>query len=135
MTDVVIQSLKSLNNLRTAPKLTSRQELTLYKELVVAMRDAEWFTVGIMAPSAEKALNSLRAIESLFNWSPMKVTESPNNEGPVFLKANQKTSQVHIRIEHGLGEGILLCSQHSDSDKSTCTWGPLPLNFFNKKIS
>ena len=61
---------------------------------------------------------------------PPKIKENPNKDGPVFLKANQKTGDIHIRIEYGLGEGILLSCQQEEEKKNTSTFGPFPLNFF-----
>ena len=60
----------------------------------------------------------------------MSIVETADSPGPVFLKANQKSGEVRIRIEHGLGEGILISSQSSDTKKACFTWGPLPLDFF-----
>ena len=50
--------------------------------------------------------------------------------GGVFLKANKKTSNVFIRSENGLGEGILITCQYDESAKESNTFGPLPLDFF-----
>ena len=55
------------------------------------------------------------------------------NEGVaqfVFLKGNEKTGNVYVRSEHGLGEGILLTCQYDEDSKESSTFGPLPLNFF-----
>ena len=50
----------------------------------------------------------------------MKCITLPNSHGPIFLKANQKTGEIHARIEHGLGEGILI-SCHNDDNSLTKT--------------
>ena len=47
-----------------------------------------------------------------------------------FLKANQKTGNVFVRSENGLGEGILITCQYDEGVKESNTFGPLPLNFF-----
>jgi hypothetical protein len=60
----------------------------------------------------------------------MNVVENTTDDGPVFLKANQKGGSVRIRIEHGLGEGILISGHGDDDSTPSTTWGPLPLNFF-----
>ena len=94
------------------------------------MAQASWFTVGVMAPSAAKALEALRALERSQDWETMNVVENTADEGPVFLKANQKGGSVRIRIEHGLGEGILISGHGDDDSIPSTTWGPLPLDFF-----
>ena len=48
----------------------------------------------------------------------------------VFFKANQKTGNVFIRSENGLGEGILLTCQYNEDPHESNTFGPLPLDFF-----
>ncbi len=131
MNEIQISTLSDLKVLRTAPKLNQKQVKYLFKELIEAMKKAEWFTIGIMAESAASALISIRQIEDYFSWSRMQLTEKPEKEGPVFLKANQNTGNIHIRIEHGLGEGILISGQHSNPENPTYTWGPLPLDFFD----
>ncbi len=105
MANLSIQSLSDLENLRSAPKLTINQNKQLLSELHLVMAEAAWFTLGVMAPSAEQALSVLRKIEESFAWAPMQLVENPQNKGPVYLKANQNTGKIRIRIEHGLGKG------------------------------
>ena len=66
-------------------------------------------------------------------YSSIKFTnlDSLHADGRVFLKGNQKTGNVFIRSENGLGEGILLTCQYDHESKESCTFGPLPLNFFH----
>ena len=52
-------------------------------------------------------------------------------DGSVFLKGNQKTGNVYMRSENGLGEGILLTCQYEKDSEESFTYGPLPLGFFN----
>ena len=51
-------------------------------------------------------------------------------DGSVFLKGNQKTGNVFIRSENGLGEGILITCQYDKDAKESNTFGPLPIDFF-----
>ena len=94
------------------------------------MDNADWFTVGIMASSARVAIFIVKEMENHFNWPSMKVAGKPMEDGPVFLKANQRTGDIHVRIEHGLGEGILLSCQHDKELICDETFGPFPLDFF-----
>ena len=94
------------------------------------MASASWFTVGVMAPSATKALSALRALERSQGWDAMELMSSCDEDGPVFLKANQQGGSIRIRIEHGLGEGILISGHGDDENTPSTTWGPLPLDFF-----
>ncbi len=125
-----INSLKDLNLLRSAPVLNSKQIQILSYQLSTQMALADWFTIGIMAPSKVKAILTIREIEEFFKWEKMTIAFEPEAEGPVFLKANQKTGDIYIRIEYGLGEGILVTCQNNEKDKSSETLGPFPLNFF-----
>ncbi len=129
-----INSLSDLNHLRSAPIINSSTKEKLIKELLMHMKDADWFTVGIMASSSEEAILKYREMESFLNWSKLIIQSQPNNEGPVFLKGNQKTGDIHIRIEYGLGEGILITCQKDNENIHSQTFGPLPLDFFSKKI-
>ena len=127
-----ITRLSDLDKLRSAPKLNDDQSEEIKSELTLAMKQASWFTIGIMADSEEEALKALRCLEASFNWSPMQLVEHCQGQGPVFLKANQQSGDIRIRNELGLGEGILISGQHSDQDRAIQTWGPLPLNLFNQ---
>ncbi len=133
MIDSEISSLNDLRMKRSAPKLNANQKQALREELYQYIENADWFTVGIMAPSYKLASNILKELESQLNWHSMKVASHPNDEGPVFLKANQRTGVFHARIEYGLGEGILLSCQYNEEDKDAQTLGPLPLDFFKNK--
>ena len=126
-----IKSLKDLDLLRSAPLLNSEEQKYLMNQLIAEMKSADWFTLGIMAPSEEKSVSVIRKIEKFFNWESMFIAIKPNKEGPVFLKANQKTGDIHIRIERGLGEGILITCQNNVQEIQTRTFGPFPLTFFD----
>ena len=79
----------------------------------------------------EAALVAYRALEQRQGWEALEVVETTTEPGPVFLKANQKGESIRIRIEHGLGQGLLITG-HDDADgQPSTTWGPLPLNFFS----
>lgn len=130
MSDSPISSLSDLARLRGAPELSEDASACLRSELREAMASASWFTVGVMAPSATKALSALRALERSQGWDAMELMSSCDEDGPVFLKANQQGGSIRIRIEHGLGEGILISGHGDDENTPSTTWGPLPLDFF-----
>ena len=131
MTDSPVQNLAYLARLRGAPELLPLIRNELRGELDQAMANASWFTIGIMAPSMELALKALRSLEQHQEWEPLELVDSPEEQGPVFLKANQKGGTIRIRIEHGLGEGILISGHGDDDTTPSTTWGPLPLDFFS----
>ena len=131
MTNPSINCLQDLQQLRSAPSLDQAQREELFNELLAYCKESEWFTVGIMAASKEEAIAALRQIEKRLDWSEMKLASVPTEQGPVFLKANQSSREIHIRIEHGLGEGILIGCQNNEPTSTTNTLGPLPLDFFN----
>ena len=131
MTDSPVQNLAYLARLRGAPELLPLIRNELRGELDQAMANASWFTIGVMAPSMEKAITALRSLEQSQQWEPLQLVDSPKEPGPVFLKANQKGGTIRIRIEHGLGEGILISGHGDDDTTPSTTWGPLPLDFFS----
>ena len=125
-----INKLVDLNNLRTAPQLFDRQAKKLLEELEVNILNADWITIGIMAPSDERAIKTLKSISKKFSSIEFKNLGYLHADGGVFLKANQKTSNVFIRSENGLGEGILITCQYDEDAEKSSTFGPLPLDFF-----
>ena len=126
-----ICQLNDLDNLRSAPKLNKKQSEKLYNELRDLIHKSDWVTIGIMSPSLKEAINAVRRIEHKFDYKEMKCITMPNTDGPIFLKANQKTGEIHARIEFGLGEGILISCQNYDNSLASKTVGPLPLDFFD----
>ena len=125
-----INKLVDLNNLRTAPQLSDIQEKKLLEELEANIFNADWVTIGIMAPSDNKAIEALQTISKKYPSIKFGNLGSLHAEGGVFLKANQKTSNVFVRSENGLGEGILITCQYDNEAKESNTFGPLPLDFF-----
>ena len=125
-----INKLVDLNNLRTAPVLSNRQEKKLLKELEANIFNADWITIGIMAPSDNRAIEALQSISKKYYSIKFGNLGSLHADGGVFLKANQKTSNVFVRSENGLGEGILITCQYDEDVKKSNTFGPLPLDFF-----
>ena len=126
-----INKLADLNSLRTAPILSKVQIKKLLEELETNIFNADWITIGIMAPCDTKAIEALQSITKKYSSIKFVNLDSLHADGSVFLKGNQKTGNVFIRSENGLGEGILLTCQYDHKSKESSTIGPLPLNFFS----
>ena len=129
--DSDIFKLEDLDKLRSAPILNKKQSEILFKQVENIIYKADWVTIGIMSPTLKKAINAVREIEEKFKYNEMECMTLPNSNGPIFLKANQKTGEIHARIEHGLGEGILISCHNEDNSLTAKTIGPFPLDFFN----
>ena len=129
-----INILADLISLRTAPLLSSSQEKKLLGELETYIFNADWITIGIMAPSDTKAIEALQSIINKYSSIKFVNLDSLHADGSVFLKGNQKTGNVFVRSENGLGEGILITCQYDEDAKQSNTFGPLPLDFFHNKF-
>ena len=125
-----INNLIDLNFLRTAPELNNIQLKKLQEELQENIFNADWVLVGIMAPCDIKAIEALQSISNKYSSIKFKNLDSLHADGSVFLKGNQKTGNVFVRSENGLGEGILITCQYDQEAKESNTFGPLPLDFF-----
>ena len=127
-----VNSLLDLISLRSAPKLSKGQVKKLQDELEEKILNCDWLTIGIMANSDFEAIEALKSISKKYSSIKFLDLDTLHANGSVFLKANQKTGNVFIRSEHGLGEGILLTCQFDDDSRESNTFGPLPLDFFNQ---
>jgi hypothetical protein len=131
-----LTSLKALCGLRSAPPLSGSEQGALREQLRVAMDPCDWFTIGVMAPSAAAAVAALRACEQALGWDPLELDPSgealASIEGPVFLKGNQNNGRFLVRREGGLGEGLLITGHSAVMPEAGDTWGPLPLTFFGQ---
>ena len=125
-----INQLADLNKYKTAPALDSYQSQRLSSELDSKIEDSDWLTIGVMAKSDVEAKIALKTIIQKYSFIKFKDFDNLQALGNVFLKGNQKTGEVYIRPEYGLGEGILLTCQYNDSSKDSMTYGPFPLIFF-----
>ena len=125
-----INRLDDLNKLRTAPQLSDSQVKKLLEELEANILKTDWLTIGIMAPCDNRAIESLQSISKKYASIKFRNLDSLHADGCVFLKANQKTGNVFVRSENGLGEGILITCQYDDCANESNTYGPLPLDFF-----
>ena len=125
-----INNLLDLNSFRSAPELSKKQIKKLSEELEYNIKNSDWITIGIMAPSDFDAISSLQSISKKYSSIKFEDLRSIHASGSVFLKGNQKTGNVFIRSEKGLGEGILLTCQYDEDSKESYTYGPLPLDFF-----
>ncbi len=126
-----INKLVDLNSLRTAPLLSEIKEKKLLEELETNIFNADWITIGIMAPCDAKAIEALQSISKKYSSIQFSNLDSLHADGSVFLKCNQKTGNVFIRSENGLGEGILITCQYDKDAEESNTFGPLPLDFFH----
>ena len=125
-----INKLIELNNLKTAPILNKNQRQKLLSEIETFILNSDWITVGVMAPSDHTAINALKSICRKYSTIAFKGLDSLVASGSVFLKGNQKTGNVYIRSENGLGEGILLTCHYEEKNLESNTFGPFPLDFF-----
>ena len=125
-----INKLVDLNDFRTAPQLSNSQEKKLLEELEANIFNTDWITIGIMAPSDAKAIEALKSISNKYSSIKFGNLDSLHADGCVFLKGNQKTGNVFVRSENGLGEGILITCQYDEDAEESNTFGPFPLDFF-----
>jgi len=125
-----INELTDLNNYKTAPSLNLNQIQELSKQLDNQIRNSDWVTIGIMARSDNEAKNALRTFLQKYSFISFNDFEKLKAIGNVFMKGNQKTGEVYIRSDYGLGEGILLTCQYDDTSRNSLTYGPFPLSFF-----
>ena len=79
-----INKLVDLNNLRTAPQLSKRQEKKLLVELEVNIFNSDWITIGIMAPSDNKAIEALQSISKKYSSIKFRNLNSLHADGGVF---------------------------------------------------
>ncbi len=128
-----INELIDLNKYKTAPILDLNQIQKLSIELDNEIRNSDWLTIGIMAKSDNEAKNALRIFLKKYPSVNFNDFEKLKATGNVFMKGNQKTGEVYIRSEYGLGEGILLTCQYDDPSRNSLTYGPFPLSFFVTK--
>ena len=125
-----INKLVDLNVLRTAPQLSNSQVKNILEELEVNIFNADWITIGIMASCDRKAIEALQSITEKYSSIKFMNLDTLHADGSVFLKGNQKTGNVFIRSENGLGEGILITCQYDEDSQESSTFGPLPLDSF-----
>tara|TARA_B100000212_G_scaffold234085_1_gene178028 strand:- start:575 stop:961 length:387 start_codon:yes stop_codon:yes gene_type:complete len=126
-----INELIDLNKYKTAPKLDLNQSQKLLVELYEKIANSDWITIGIMAKSDFEAKNAFKSFIKKNSFIRFNDFEQLKAEGNVFIKGNQKTGEVYIRSEYGLGEGILITCQYDDYSKDSRTYGPFPLSFFD----
>ena len=130
---MTINNLDELNNLRSAPYLNKFESEVILKQISTRIINSDWITIGIMANSDKDAKKALTSIIKKYNFKFFKNFNKIKVPGNVFLKANQKTGEVYIRSENGLGVGILLTCQYNNPSNNSQTYGPFPLNLFMKE--
>ena len=126
-----INYLVDLTIFKSAPQLSKSQTTKLLEELEPYIFDADWITIGIMASHDYDAVKALQSISKKYSSIKFRGLDSLHADGSVFLKGNQRTGNVFIRSEYGLGEGILLTCQYDRDFSESITFGPLPLDFFS----
>ena len=129
-----LASLRALCGLRSAPALDAAARAGLRAELEPLLQRCDWFTLGVMAPSATAAVAALRSTEQAHGWEPLELDPAGEAleaiEGPVFLKGTQNNGRFLVRRETGLGEGLLITGHSPADPDAEDTWGPLPLDIF-----
>ena len=127
---MTINDLSDFNRLRSAPTLNKNESIRILNLIDKKILNSDWITIGIMAHSDREAKKALTSIIRKYDYKFFQNYDQINAVGNVFLKANQKTGEVYIRTENGLGEGILLTCQYNDLSTHSQTYGPFPLKLF-----
>ena len=83
-----------------------------------------------MAASDIEAIEALESISKKYTFVKFDNLDSIHADGSVFLKGNQKTGNILLRSENGVGKGILITCQSEENSEGSNTFGPLPLDFF-----
>ena len=130
-----INELIDLNRYKSAPILDLIQSQKLLRELDRKLENSDWITFGVMAKSDVEAKKALRSLTEKYSFKCFNNFEKLKAKGSVYIKGNQRSREVYIRSEYGLGEGILITCQYDDPSKDSRTYGPFPLNFFLTKNS
>ena len=125
-----INDLKDLNHLRTAPFLNKIDSVNILSQIDKKILESDWITIGIMANSDKEAKEALKSLVKKYKYDVFKDFNQVSAPGSVFLKANQRSGEIYIRTENGLGEGILLTCQYDDLSIYSKTYGPFPLKLF-----
>ena len=81
---MVMISLIDLNNFRSAPKLKKSQIKKLSEELEMNIHNADWITIGIMAPSDYDAITALQSISKNYPIIKFKGLNTLHAHGNVF---------------------------------------------------
>ena len=126
-----INDLKDFNYLRTAPFLNKIDSIRILSQIDKKILNSDWITIGIMAHSDKEAKEALKSLIKKYKYTFFKDFNQISASGSVFLKANQKSGEIYIRTENGLGEGILLTCQYDDLSIHSKTYGPFPLKLFH----
>ena len=79
-----IKYLVDLNILKSAPKLNNNQIKKLLEELETYIFDADWITIGIMAPHDYLAVEALQSISKKYSSIKFKGLNSLRADGGVF---------------------------------------------------
>ena len=130
---MLINELVDLNRFKSAPILDLSQSQKLSEEIDMKILDSDWLTIGVMAKSDLEAKLAFKTLIQKYSFLRFNNFEELRAIGNVFMKGNQKTGEVYIRSEYGLGEGILLTCQYNNPTQNSITYGPFPLNFFVNK--
>ena len=125
-----IKKLDDFKSLRSAPFLNNIQVKELLEELETNILNADSITIGIMSPCDTKAIETLKSVSKKYSSIKFGNLDTLHASGSVFLKGNQKTGNVFVRSEKGIGEGILITCQYDEDSAGSNTFGPFPLNFF-----
>ena len=128
-----INKLIDLNKYKSAPILDLNQIQKLSLELDIEIGNSDWITIGVMAKSDSEAKIAFKTFIDKYTYITFNDFEKLKAVGNVFMKGNQKTGEVYIRSDYGLGEGILLTCQYEDLSLNSLTYGPFPLRFFETK--
>ena len=121
-----INQLADLKKYKTAPVLDSFQSQKLSLELDAKIEHSDWITVGVMAKSDVEAKIALSTIIQKYSFIYFNDFEELKATGHVFMKGNQKSGEVYLRSEYGLGEGILITCQYDNLSQNSMTYGPFP---------
>ena len=103
-----ITKVKDLDYLRTAPNLNKIQAKRLFKEVESILYEADWITIGVIAPSKKDGIDTIREIRTLVNKSleECRINQKLGSSLEAAVKISPKNNYLDdaLRFLHDKGD-------------------------------
>ena len=124
------KQLARFSCLQTAPPLSAEERADIRQSLLLFNQLSDYQTLGVCADSLAQGKEAMeRDIAAL--GAPVSL-DLPDKEGAVYIKFNTLKGSWSLDDYSGPSKGVLVSYHASDAEDVNGTYGPFPLDLFDR---
>ena len=124
------KQLARFSCLETPPTLSAEERADIRQRLLLFNQLSDYQTLGVCADTLAQGKAAMKQYIAALG-APVNL-DLPHQDGPVYLKFNTLKAAWYLDGYSGPSRGVLVSYHASDAEEVNGTYGPFPLDLFDR---